>query len=404
MPRFQSSFRGRLRLFFVVVVIVPMIAVAVVLWQLLGASDASRLDSRLSEAKIGAVGLYLEARQDAADAARGAENDVGLASALHDRRPAKIRASLDALSKRIGARRVRLQVPGVGKFETGDRTAGAPAGGDGQDGTGRTIGRLTVSTTSAKEYAQRIKNLLRVNVRIDQGGGTVATTLPDAANAQITDKNGGQTTIGADDYRTIAFDGTSAGGQKALIHLLALVPRKGLRSGTAALIGLTLAFLVLALVFALLVGRTLQEEVQRLPQAARRLGRGDFSVPVPAEGNDEFAALGKEFNSMASQLEARLEDLRRERGRLQEAIRRVGESFARGLDRHGVLEIVVQTAVDGVGAAAGRATLRQADGTTEEITHMGAPDAYERALHAAELAALDAGTVAEIQISTASAL
>ena len=54
---------------------------------------------------------------------------------------------------------------------------------------------------------------------------------------------------------------------------------------------------------------------------------------------------------MARQLEARLEDLRRERARLQEAIRRVGESFARGLDRHGVLEIVVQTAVDGVGAA-----------------------------------------------------
>jgi diguanylate cyclase (GGDEF)-like protein len=177
-----------------------------------------------------------------------------------------------------------------------------------------------------------------------------------------------------------------------------------LRGGTVALIGLTLAFLVLALVFALLVGRTLQEEVQRLLQAAQRLGQGDFSVTVPAEGNDEFAALGKEFNSMASQLEARLEDLRRERGRLQEAIRRVGESFARGLDRHGVLEIVVQTAVDGVGAAAGRATLRQADGTTEEITQMGEPDAYERALHAAELAALDAGTVAEIQISTASAL
>jgi diguanylate cyclase (GGDEF)-like protein len=125
---------------------------------------------------------------------------------------------------------------------------------------------------------------------------------------------------------------------------------------------------------------------------------------VPAEGNDEFAALGKEFNDMARQLEARLEDLRRERGRLQEAIRRVGESFARGLDRHGVLEIVVQTAVDGVGAASGRATLRNPDGTTEEITRTGEPDAYERALHAAELAAMDAGTVAEIQIGSASAL
>ena len=79
---------------------------------------------------------------------------------------------------------------------------------------------------------------------------------------------------------------------------------------------------------------------------------------MPAEGNDEFAALGKEFNSMARQLEARLEELQRERERLQEAIRRVGESFSASLDRVGLLEIVVQTAVDGIGAACGRATMR----------------------------------------------
>ena len=72
---------------------------------------------------------------------------------------------------------------------------------------------------------------------------------------------------------------------------------------------------------------------------------------MPTEGNDEFAALGSEFNAMARQLEGRLEELQRERARLQEAIRRVGESFAKGLDRVGLLEIVVQTAVDGIEAA-----------------------------------------------------
>ena len=66
MPRFQPTFRGRLRLFFAVIVIVPMIAVAVVLFQLLDASDASRLDSRLSEAQTGATGLYVQARREAA--------------------------------------------------------------------------------------------------------------------------------------------------------------------------------------------------------------------------------------------------------------------------------------------------------------------------------------------------
>ena len=94
-----------------------------------------------------------------------------------------------------------------------------------------------------------------------------------------------------------------------------------------------IVFIVLAFVFAVALSRRLQSEIQRLLEAARRLGGGDFSVAVPAEDDDEFGELGKEFNSMARQLEARLEDLQRERGRLQEAIRRVGESVAAGLDR-----------------------------------------------------------------------
>ncbi len=108
---------------------------------------------------------------------------------------------------------------------------------------------------------------------------------------------------------------------------------------------------------------------------------------------------------MARQLEARLEELQRERGRLQEAIRRVGESFTKSLDRVGLLEIVVQTAVDGLEAAAGRATMsRSADDRLHEVARTGDPTAYERALHAAEAAALDAGQIAEIELGGASAL
>jgi diguanylate cyclase (GGDEF)-like protein len=170
-------------------------------------------------------------------------------------------------------------------------------------------------------------------------------------------------------------------------------------------VGLTLVFLALALVFAIIVTRTLQSEIQRLLVAAQRLGRGDFSVSVPAEGNDEFAALGKEFNSMARQLEARLEELQRERARLQEAIRRVGESFSASLDRVGLLEIVVQTAVDGIGASCGRATMRDgSDGRLQEVARAGEPEVFGRALHAAEAAVIDAGQIAEIQIGGASAL
>jgi diguanylate cyclase (GGDEF)-like protein len=405
MPRLQPTFRGRLRLFFAVIVIVPMIAVGAVLFQLLDASDAARLDSRLSEAQTGASGLYVQARREAAIAGSAVENDVPLASAIRDRKPAEVRNRLQALAKRIGAAYMRLDVTGQGTFETGSRSAVAPAAAQLQDSSGRTIGTLTVSTTGAQEYASRAKAVLKVEVRVDENGAVVATTLPAAADAALPNKSGEQVTIGDDEFRTTAFTADSRGGRRVVVRLLALVPQRGFKGATVVVIGLIVGFLILAGVFAAAVGRTLHIEIQRLLQAAQRLGRGDFSVTVPAEGNDEFAALGKEFNRMARQLEARLEDLRRERGRLQEAIRRVGESFARGLDRHGVLEIVVQTAVDGVGGAAGRATIRsRPDTPMEEITRTGETDAYEKALHAAELAVMDAGTVAEIQIGGVSAL
>ena len=60
-------------------------------------------------------------------------------------------------------------------------------------------------------------------------------------------------------------------------------------------------------------------EIENLP-----IGHGNFAVDVPTEGNDEFAALGNEFNSMSRQLEARLEELQRERGRLQLSARELG--------------------------------------------------------------------------------
>jgi len=60
MPLLQPSFRGRLRLFFAVIVIVPMIAVGVVLFQLLGGAKDYKLDTGLTRRHGGTgLGLYI---------------------------------------------------------------------------------------------------------------------------------------------------------------------------------------------------------------------------------------------------------------------------------------------------------------------------------------------------------
>jgi diguanylate cyclase (GGDEF)-like protein len=403
MTLLQPSFRGRLRLFFAVIVIVPLIAVGAVLFQLVDESDSLQLNSRLREAQTGARNLYREAREDANRAAGAIARDRGLARAIESDEQEAVQERVEVLARQVGAQWVTLQVEDFEPVETGSPLAIAAAERQLQSSGAQTIGRITVSTTAARDYATTVKRLLEVETRVDRGNAVLASTLPAAADVRMPNREGADVTIGQKEYRTTLFQAEEPDMSTVTVRVFDEIEQS--EDQTYLVIAILIGFLALALLAGVIISRTLSSEIQRLLHAAQRLGRGDFSVTVPAEGNDEFAALGKEFNRMATQLEARLEDLRKERGRLQEAIRRVGESFARGLDRVGVLEIVVQTAVDGVGAAAGRATMRRrADAPMEEVTRQGEPEAYHRALHAAEAAVMDAGEVAEIQIGGASAM
>src|SRR3954447_1834023 len=112
MPLLQPSFRGRLRLFFAVIVIVPMIAVGAVLFRLLDAGDNFKLDSRLAQAQTGAQNLYRQDRGNAAAALVPVSRDVELATAIHDRDAAKAKARLAELSRANDVVRVEIKVKG----------------------------------------------------------------------------------------------------------------------------------------------------------------------------------------------------------------------------------------------------------------------------------------------------
>lgn len=65
----------------------------------------------------------------------------------------------------------------------------------------------------------------------------------------------------------------------------------------AILVALAVSFAV-----AYLLGRQISRPVARLANAARAVGRGDYSQQVPVEGNDELATLSMQFNEMASEV------------------------------------------------------------------------------------------------------
>ena len=400
---FTPSFRNRLRLFFVVIVVIPMIAVAAVLFQIVTRSEESQTDAQLSEAQRVATNLYRESAGRANAAGRQIVADEQLREAIADKDPDRIEARLTDAARKAGARRVLLQLDGPGQFEYGDEPGVAPARNAIVDQDRAPIGRIVTAVDTASTFASELEGVAEVGVVVKQGDQVLGASRPELARAELPES--GDAKLAGDDIRvsTLRVDGFD--GRE--LSMLVTMPESSSagRNTSWVVIGALAGFLLLAIAFAITVSRTLQAEVQSLLAAARAIGRGDFSKRVPTEGNDEFAALGKEFNSMAEELQERLEELQRERARLAEAIRRVGESFTKSLDRVGLLEIVVQTAVDGVEAACGRATIRHAgEDHLQEVAVTGDPDAYERVLHAAEAAALDAGQIAEIELAGASAL
>ena len=398
---FTPSFRNRLRLFFVVIVVIPMIAVAVVLFQLVSRTGQSQVDAQLSGAERVAGNQYRQSADRADVAGQAMVSDDGLRRAIAES-PGAIEDSLAAAARKAGAQRVVLELDGPGTFEFGSEPGVAPAGNALADPNGRPLGRIVTAVDTATSFATRLEDTAEVGVVVLQGREVLGASRAELARSSLPES--GSTEIEGTSYRVSTLEVEGFDGEKLALRITLPESASG-GSPSLLVIGALAGFLLLAVAFAYTVSRTLQAEVQRLLEAARAIGRGDFSKRVPTEGNDEFAALGSEFNLMARELESRLEELQRERARLQEAIRRVGLSFTKSLDRVGLLEVVVQTAVDGVEAACGRATIRRAgEDRLLEVSAAGDPHAYQRALHAAEAAALDAGQIAEIDLAGASAL
>jgi diguanylate cyclase (GGDEF)-like protein len=118
------------------------------------------------------------------------------------------------------------------------------------------------------------------------------------------------------------------------------------------LIGLFACLLLVAAV-AYIEGRTIVRTLRRLVDATRAISRGDLKQRVEVQGRDEFALLGRTFNEMAQQLQTRLDELERQRGRLRDVIARFGEALGATHDVDQLMRLIVEAAVESTSASGG---------------------------------------------------
>ena len=155
----------------------------------------------------------------------------------------------------------------------------------------------------------------------------------------------------------------------AVLSPQSLIDAANATSRDRLLLGLLVSLALVALV-AYFEGRSIVRTLRGLAEAAHAIARGSLSERVPVRGKDEFALLGTAFNDMANQLQARLDELEAERGRLRDAITRFGEGLAASHDVGQLLRVIIEAAVEATGATG--ATLTAGDG---DVVATGEPGA-----------------------------
>ncbi len=402
------SFRSRLTLFFVAIVIVPMASMAIVLFRLLSDNEHGKGDARIAARQETAIHLYEDARRTSTGVARTiAASDAALAAALRAGDRARIQRRTEQLRAKYNVARVLVRDPkGARLGDAGSDLAAFPATLQLVDARRRSYGTIQVATETATGYADLVHRIAGLDAVVVRDGKRIAGTLPTVDPASLPARQG-HVTVQNSEYRVSSFPAPGFAGSHVQVSVLdnSSVTEGNVRNSRRIAAAILIGFFILAFTFAVLVSRSLQRQILAFLDAARRLGSGDFSAQVPTVGRDEFAALGEQFNQMAGQLEEREEDLRQERVRLESAMRRIGETFASNLDRNALLEIVVRTAVDGVAAQAGRATVRtDAAEPLRQVGTVGDPAGLEETVRAAEALVLETGEPHSANVDDAYAL
>jgi diguanylate cyclase (GGDEF)-like protein len=349
------SFRGRLSLFFLLIVVLPMIAVAVLVTQVVTDSENGKADARLAEGLDSALTLYRDEAASARNAAKDTASDPAIAEALSSGDRAQAQTAAQGLVAGGDIRAVVLE------SASGERVASV--GGDvlvapyrlSLQAPGRPIGSLTVSTTTPSEYLASVRHLTGQDAVLLNGGERIASSVEASADLPAS-RDSGDVVIAGEEYRAAATTLPPPG--RLRLVLFSPGESAGFFSSSPLVVGALAVFFAIALLFVLALLRMLGGQVRAMLDAARGIGQGDFTRKVPVVGRDEMAGLATEFNKMSDRLDAQMRELRRQQVEIDHSVRRIGQAFASGLDRQALLTVMVETALGACGAEYGTIALR----------------------------------------------
>jgi diguanylate cyclase (GGDEF)-like protein len=392
------SFRGRLTLFLFLIVVLPMVVITVLATRVADEASSGKADARLFAGLETATAVYQQAGDEARSAAKPVAADPALAAAVQAEDPGAASQALAPLADSAGLSAAMLAGADGQRLA---RVGGQPFAAATIELTqgGAQAGTLTASVITPGEYADRVEELTGRTVALYPTGETKATAAG-GTTFELPAEGAADVEIEGTEQRVLTAPVEGESGLS--IALVGPAEEGGLLASSPAIVAALAGFFLVAFLLALTVMRALSGQVGAMHEAARRIGGGDFSTEVPVVGRDEMAGLAEEFNKMSGRLADQVEQLRRQQVEIDRSVRRIGQAFASGLNRQGLLEIVAETAVSACGADYGLIVL--AGGGDPEVSVGSAEGGIAGAVLAAESAATREGELSEQDRAGAHAL
>jgi two-component system, cell cycle response regulator len=346
-PAFSLS--TRLTIFFMVIVVIPLVAAGVAIQALGGRQARDQADSRL----LAAAPAFSAAIGNRVDEARRITRLVA-----PDAVRARSRAALEAVRVageldylvRVGRGGTRVAALGASTYLAGvdpQELLAADSPAPGAVAEGRVLIQSGGIVRGGFFLDRDLLESFGVQGIVYSAGRPIASTETDLPR-------GVETVSGLQDLEGrrglfLRLEGASRSG------VLLVADPAGRGAPILLLLGLGL---LVAAVLGYVLARMIARPVQRLAHDALAIARGDLDTPIETEGGDEIGRLGTAFNTVARDLRRYVGELRESRDEIRRGMERLGDTLSATHDLNGMLAVVLDTAAVTLDAEAGAVYLR----------------------------------------------
>ena len=384
------SLQRRLTLFFVLIVILPLVAAGYVVQRVVMGEISRRAELALGPSLDAAVAVYNDRVADMEDDVRTTVERPKLAKLIDRddevktdgflRRRLADSDELDFLVLIDDRERVLGRAVRPGEFAPGFEAPGVREVLDAEDGSGAGFNRtraIPVKVAGEGEVGHVVGGFwLDRSILVGASAGTVELSLASetaviASTADL-ERPVAVTIPGSDTFQTdIGGEGQAKarplpGDGMALISSTADDP---IQSVADRVLGYMAALLVLALIvvtaLAYLLARLITQPLEELSEGAAAIAEGRFDHRIRVRSRDAVGQLAEAFNDMTDTLGETVTELSSSRDQLRRAIRRVGDTLRSTHDMKQMLSSVLNTTVDAIRAAG--AVLWMFGSTREEL-------------------------------------